>query len=199
MTAEKILRKSLRERLNHLLWERNPGELSLWQRVVLRQMQTVVLVFRDFLINQCLLRAAALTYYTMLSLVPLLALTFALLKAFGVQNLLQPLVIEKLNVGDGQIAQAIVSYINNTQVAQLGTFGLIFLVFAVISLLTNVEKAFNHIWGVKAVRPLLRRFADYLSVILVGPILLIAAMSMTSTLASNSLVQKLLEMQLSAA
>lgn len=196
MATEEKSQLSISDRIRHLLWELNPNELSFWQRMLLRQLQTVALVFRDFKVNQCLLRAAALTYYTMLSLVPLLALTFALLKAFGVQNLLQPLIIEKLNVGDGQIAEAILSYINNTQVAQLGTFGLVFLLVAVVSLLTNVEKAFNHIWGVKTIRPLLRRFADYLSVILVGPVLLISAISMTSTLASNNLVQKLIEMQM---
>lgn len=189
-------RKSLRDKTSHLLWELNPLELNFWQRLLLRQIQTAALVFRDFTSNQCMLRASALTYYTMLSLVPLLALTFALLKAFGVQNLLQPLIIEKLNVGDGQIAQAILSYINNTQVARLGTFGLVFLFVAVVSLLTNVEKAFNHIWGVKEVRPPLRRFADYLSVVLVGPVLIISAISMTSTLTSHNMVQKLMGMQL---
>ncbi|MDA3902070.1 MAG: YihY family inner membrane protein [Desulfuromusa sp.] len=187
---------TLRERIKYLLWEQNPTDLSLLQRMLLRQVQTIALVLRDFAVNQCLLRASALTYYTMLSLVPLLALTFALLKAFGVQNLLQPLIIEKLNVGDGQVADVILGYINNTQVTQLGAIGLVFLIVAVVSLLTNVEKSFNHIWGVKDIRPLLRRFADYLSVILAGPVLIIGAISMTSTLASNSLVQKLIEMQM---
>lgn len=186
----------LRQRVKALLWEQNPNELTRLQRILLRQLQTVVLVGRDFTANQCLLRAAALTYYSMLSLVPLLALTFALLKAFGVQNVLEPLILEKLNVGDGQVVQAILSYINNTQVAKMGTFGLIFLLLAVISLLTNVEKSFNHIWGVPQIRPLMRRFADYLSVILVGPVLIISAISMTSSLASNQLMQKLIEMQL---
>jgi membrane protein len=109
---------------------------------------------------------------------------------------LQPLILEKLNVGDGQIAGAILSYIDNTQVARLGTFGLVFLCVAVISLLTNVEKAFNHVWGVREIRPPLRRFADYLSVVLVGPVLIITAISMTSTLASQDFVQKLMGMQL---
>jgi len=196
MTKAKAAPFKLRERIKHLLWEQNPADLSLLQRILLRQVQTVALVIRDFGMNQCFLRAAALTYYTMLSLVPLLALTFALLKAFGVQNLLQPMILEKLNVGDGQAAEVILGYINNTQVTQLGAIGLVFLIIAVVSLLTNVEKTFNHIWGVKDVRPLLRRFADYLSVILVGPLLIISAISMTSTLASNSLVQKLIEMEM---
>lgn len=81
--------RSLGEWIDELLWQQNPADLNAVQRTLLRQVQTVALVFRDFNTNQCLLRASALTYYTMLSLVPLLALTFALLKAFGVQNLLQ--------------------------------------------------------------------------------------------------------------
>ena len=186
----------LRKQLERLVWEQNLQEMSWIKRALLRQLQIVVLVIRDFYNNRSLLRAAALTYYTILSLVPLLALTFALLKAFGVQNQLQPLILDKLNVGDGQIAEAIVGYINNTQVAQMGAVGLVFLLIAVISLLTNIEAAFNDIWGVNSLRPLLRRFSDYLSVILVGPVLLISAISMTSSLISHSFTQRLLEMQM---
>jgi membrane protein len=186
----------LKKQLERLVWEQNLQEMSWIKRSLLRQLQIVVLVIRDFYNNRSLLRAAALTYYTILSLVPLLALTFALLKAFGVQNQLQPLILDKLNVGDGQIAEAIVGYINNTQVAQMGAVGLVFLLIAVISLLTNIEAAFNDIWGVNSLRPLLRRFSDYLSVILVGPVLLISAISMTSSLISHSFTQRLLEMQM---
>lgn len=186
----------LKKLLKQLIWEQNLQEMSWVKRTLLRQLQMMVLVIRDFYNNRSLLRASALTYYTILSLVPLLALTFALLKAFGVQNQLQPFILEKLNVGDGQIAEAIVGYINNTQVAQMGAVGLVFLLIAVISLLTNIEAAFNDIWGVNSLRPLLRRFSDYLSVILVGPVLLISAISMTSSLISHSFTQRLLEMQM---
>jgi len=185
-----------KKQLKQLVWEQNLQEMPWVKRTLLRQLQMVVLVIRDFYSNRSFLRASALTYYTILSLVPLLALTFALLKAFGVQNQLQPLILDKLNVGDGQIAEAIVGYINNTQVAQMGAVGLAFLLIAVISLLTNIEAAFNDIWGVNKLRPLLRRFSDYLSVILVGPVLLISAISMTSSLISHSFTQSLLEMQM---
>ncbi len=194
--APKSLLEQWRIRFSELIWGHNPTELNWFKRFGLKQIQTAALVISDFAANQTLLRAAALTYYSMLSLVPLLALTFALLKAFGVQNLLQPLILEKLNVGNGHVAQAIVGYINNTQVAQLGAFGLIFLLLAVVSLLTNIEKSFNFVWGVPSVRPFLRRFSDYLSVILVGPVLMISAISMTSSLTSNRFVQSLMEMQM---
>jgi membrane protein len=196
MTEAEPQQYSLKKQLKQLVWEQNLQEMPLVKRTLLRQLQMVVLVIRDFYNNRSLLRASALTYYTILSLVPLLALTFALLKAFGVQNQLQPLILDKLNVGDGQIAEAIVGYINNTQVAQMGAVGLVFLLVAVISLLTNIEAAFNDIWGVNTLRPLLRRFSDYLSVILVGPVLLISAISMTSSLISHSFTQSLLEMQM---
>lgn len=196
MARENQQKAGWKKRLKRLVWEQNPAEMTLLRRALLRQLQMAVLVVRDFSANQCFLRASALTFYTMLSLVPLLALTFALLKAFGVQNQLQPLILEKLNVGNAEIAEVIVGYINNTQVAQMGAVGLIFLLVAVVSLLTNVEQAFNYIWGVNEVRPLVRRFSDYLSVILVGPILLISAISMSSTLLSHQLMQQLMEIQL---
>ena len=196
MAETTVDQNSWKQRIKQLVWEQNPEEMTWVKRTLLRQLQTAVLVARDFYSNRCLLRASALTYYTMLSLVPLLALTFALLKAFGVQNQLQPLILDRLNVGDGHIANAILDYINNTQVAQMGAIGLVFLLIAVISLLTNIEEAFNDIWGVNRLRPLLRRFSDYLSVILVGPVLLISAISMTSSLVSHGITQRLLEMQM---
>lgn len=185
----------MKDRWRQLVWEQDQGGLNPLQAILLRQLQTAALVGRDFLTDRCLLRASALTYTSMLAIVPLLALTFALLKAFGVQNLLEPLILEKLSVGSEEVVSSIIGYINNTQVARLGALGLVLLLVAVVSLLTNVEKSFNHIWGVKSTRSLMRRFSDYLSVILVGPVLLISAMSMTTTLTSHGLVQRLLEME----
>jgi membrane protein len=196
VAEERSLKKRLRHQVDTWLWGRNPREMTFLQRALVRQLQTAVLVARDFSESQCLMKASSLTYYTLLSIVPMLALVFALLKSFGVQNQLQPLIVEKLNVGDGQVAEIILEYINNTQVAQLGVFGLIFLVVAVVSLLTNVEKTFNSLWGVRGMRPMMRRFADYLTFVLIGPVLLVGAISISSTLLSTRFLQKLLEMQM---
>ncbi len=185
----------LKSNLHNLVWEQDPQQLNVVHAFLLRQLQTLSLVFQDFQRDRCMLRASALTYSSLLSIVPLLALTFALLKAFGVQNTLQPLIIEKLNVGSQEVVSSILTYVNNTQVAKLGVFGLLFLLVAVISLLSNIEDSFNHVWGVKGMRPLIRRFSDYLSVLMVGPVLLLSAMSMTSSLTSNELVQRLIDME----
>lgn len=180
--------------LSHGIWEIDAHELTRWRLLLLRQAQVVSLVARDFFSDHCLLRASALTYSTLLSIVPLLALMFALLKGLGVHNVLEPLILERLAIGSEVILSAIVRYIDNTNVGQLGAVGMVFLIISVLTLLSNIEESFNHIWGVKETRTLLRRFADYFSVVTIGPLFLLAAISMTTTLESQTFVRKLLDL-----
>lgn len=180
--------------LSHGIWEIDAHELTRWRLFLLRQAQIVSLVARDFFADHCLLRASALTYSTLLSIVPLLALMFALLKGLGVHNVLEPLILERLAIGSEQIITAIIRYINNTNVGQMGAVGMVVLTISVLTLLSNIEESFNHIWGVKETRTYLRRFADYFSVVTIGPLFLLAAISMTTTIESQAFVQALLEM-----
>ncbi|MEJ2492489.1 MAG: YhjD/YihY/BrkB family envelope integrity protein [Desulfuromonadales bacterium] len=180
---------------DHDLWVLDAADKRWWRRFLLSQGQILTIVVRGFIADGCMLRASALTYTTLLSLVPLLALMFAVLKGLGVQNELEPLLLKNLAVGGGTVVTKIVEYINNTNVARLGTFGLIFLVLTVLTLLSNIEKTFNRVWGVQETRPLLRRFTDYFSVVTIGPLFLVLAISMTSTLRSQQLVQSLLDQQ----
>jgi len=176
------------------IWEVDSSRMSTLQGAMLRLLQMAVVVIHDFRRDNCLLRASALTYTSLLSFVPLLALMFALLKGLNVQNTLQPYILEKLAVGSQDLVHAIVGYINNTHFGRLGMIGLLALVATVIALLSNIEESFNHICGVRETRSMFRKFADYSSVILVGPILLVAAISMTTTLESQLFIQKLLDM-----
>jgi len=164
-----------------------------WRRALINQGQILALVVRGFISDGCMLRASALTFTTLLSLVPLLALVFSVLKGFGVQNELEPLLLEQLAVGGGAAVTKIVEYINNTNVARLGSYGLIFLIVTVLALLSNIEKSFNSVWGVVETRPMLRRFTDYFSVVTIGPLLVVVAISMTSTLKSQQLVITLIK------
>jgi len=188
---------SLRDRfkafLDQELWSADLSDVRWWRRVLWHQGQLWSLVLRDFFADRCMLRASALTFTTLLSIVPLLALMFSVLKGFGVQNTLEPLLLEHLAAGSGDVVTLIIKYINNTNVARLGTFGLVFLVITVLTLLSNIEKSFNKVWGVEETRPLLRRFTDYFSVVTIGPIFVVVAISMTSTLKSQTLVQGLIE------
>lgn len=183
----------IRQFLIYDLWRIDPGELTRWRVFWLRQTQVVWLVIRDFRIDNCMLRASALTYATLLSIVPLLALMFSLLKGLGVQNVLEPFLIKNLAIGSQEAVAEIFRYIENTQFGRLGVIGLVVLVLTVLTLLSNIEKSFNHIWKVRETRTLLRRFADYFSVVLLSPLLLLAAVSISTSLQSQTLVLKLLE------
>ncbi len=185
--------KRLQLFLEHDLWEMELLDKKWWHRFILHQGQIWVLVVKDFIADRCLLKASALTFTTLLSIVPLLALMFSVLKGFGVQNELEPLLLEHLAVGSGDVVTKLIEYINNTNVARLGMIGLVFLVITVLTLLSNIEASFNSVWGVKETRPIMRRFTDYFSVVTIGPVFVVAAISMTSSLQSQGLVQRLLE------
>lgn len=147
-------------------------------------LQAIYSISTSFSKHQGPLRAAALTYTTVLSLVPFLAIAFSVLKGLGAQNALEPILQQIAGDSEETIAR-IVDYVNNTNVKSLGAIGLVVLVLTVISLMGSIEEAFNAVWGVRETRSIQRRFSDYLSVVIVGPILLLAATSMTSTLQSQ--------------
>jgi membrane protein len=176
------------------LWQVEEEGLGRIRRFFLRQLQVLVLVYREFLADRCILQASALTYFTLLAIVPLFALTFALLKGFGAQQALEPIILERLTVGSEEMVTAIIGYIERTNFGSLGVIGLITFLATVVALLTNVEQTFNLIWGAGEARSPFRRFADYFSVLIFAPILLFAAISMTTTLESQIFVQQLMEM-----
>jgi len=150
------------------------------------------LVVSGFLNNHCMIRASALTYVTILSLVPFLAVSFSILQAFGFQQ--TDFIREGLMnaIGNATIVNNIINSIGNASVGALGAIGVVALLFTVISLLGNIEKSFNAIWGIKKGRTLGRKFTDYLSTTLVAPLLMVVAMSATASLQSQALIKKLM-------
>jgi membrane protein len=173
-------------RVTRIAWETDPDGYRGARRLALKSLQFLALILRNFWLDNCLLRGSALAFTTILSLVPLLALAFAILKGFGVQNQVEPLVLEQLSGGSQEVAGRIIRYINNTNMRSLGVFGLLTLLVTAITLLDNVEDAFNSIWGVKATRSFRRKFSDYLTVLISGPILIFTAVSVTTFLESQA-------------
>jgi membrane protein len=154
--------------------------------------QCIYSISASFSSHQGHLRAAALTYTTVLSLVPFLAIAFSVLKGLGAQNALEP-ILQQIAGDSEETISRIIAYVNNTNVKSMGAVGLVMLVLTVISLMGNIEEAFNAVWGVRETRSVQRRFSDYLSVVVVGPILLLAATSMTSSLQSQWMLQWLIQ------
>ena len=140
----------------------------------------IVAVSKRFIDDRCLLHASGLAYTTLLSLVPLLALMFSILKGLGVQRRLEPLLLSRLALSP-ETTQQIIGYIDQTNVGTLGTLGAALLVLTVISVLGAVEASLNHIWRVRQGRTYWRKVTDYLSAFLLAPMLLLAAMAVATT------------------
>lgn len=152
------------------------------------------LVFRGFLGDQCLVRSGALTFTTMLSIVPLLAVAFSIAKGFGLQNseFIHDL-LNRMASGNEQIVESIVGYIDNTNVKTLGWMGVAFLLLTVFSMVSTVEQAFNTIWNVRHGRSPWRKFTDFFSVILIMPVIFLVATSVTVSVQKSEIVQRVME------
>ena len=193
MTADQLF-----DRLKRALWEANTTDLRSLHASTLRVLRIGYAVSRDLAAGQLTLRAMSLVYTTLLSLVPLLAVSFSVLKAFGVHNQLEPLlahVLEPLGPQGGEINARIIEFVSNVKVGVLGSVGFALLFFTVVSLIQKIERAFNYTWRVERHRPFAQRFSGYLSVILIGPVLVFAALGITSSVMSNTLVQQLAAIQ----
>ncbi len=121
------------------------------------------------------LRATSLAYTTLLALVPSLAVSFSLLKAFGVHHQVRPLLEEflaPLGVQGGALAARLVAFVNQVDTRVLGAAGLVLLVYTAVALINKIEEAFNAVWRVSQARSFVLRLSGYLSVLLLGPVLL---------------------------
>jgi len=147
---------------------------------------------RRFNADQCLTRASALAYTSLLSIVPLLALMFAVLKGLGVQHRLEPLLLSRLSLNQ-ETTDLIIGYIDHTNVGTLGALGAAMLVLTVVSVLGNIETSFNHIWRVAQQRSIWRKLTDYVSVVMLTPFLMLAGVAITSMGQAHQLLQWVLD------
>jgi membrane protein len=189
----------IQTRLRAVLEYRDLRSLPHWKRPLIGAVRIVWGIGRELSEGQLTLRAMSLVYTTLLSMVPLLALSFSVLKAFGAHNQLEPLLLNLLQpLGEkgAEIADEVIGFVDNMRVGVLGFIGLIFLLYTVIALVQKVESAFNYTWRISGTRGLAQRFSNYLSVILVGPVLVVSALGITASLMATSLMQQAMEVQL---
>lgn len=189
---------TLQSRVERLLWNKESAAEPPLRRALRLPARFVYALTRDLAEGQLTLRAMSLVYTTLLSLVPLLAFSFSVLKGFGVHRQVEPLLYEfLLPLGEhgAQITDQIIAFVENVRGGVLGGIGLALLMFTVISMIQKVEDTFNYIWQVQKSRNLARRFSDYLSVILVGPVLMVTAMGLLATINSSDIMQAIAEVQ----
>ncbi len=188
----------LTSRAHDFLWGGDLGAASRLRRRVVLTLRTLYAVGRDVGEGQLTLRAMSLVYTTLLSLVPLIALSFSVLKGFGVHNQVRPALLALLApLGDKgvQITDEVIGFVNNIKVGVLGALGLGLLIYTVITLLQKIELAFNYVWRIKRARPLAQRFSQYLSVLMIGPVLIFSAIGVTAAFFGSKVVQSLIAIE----
>lgn len=179
---------------NELLWETKLTKLNKVQVLLIQNLRIFYGAFQDLKSGLPSLRAMGLVYTTLLSLVPLLAVSFSVLKGFGAHNQLEPMLtslLEPLGEKGIQISQQIISFVDNIKVGVLGSVGLLLLIYTVLSLVKKIENAFNTTWRISVTRNIVQRFSNYLSVILLGPLLLFASAGLTTSFHSSAIIGSL--------
>jgi len=190
------LSSNLVARIEHRLFEPPASSAGKPFELLLVLLRYPFALVRDLATGQLTLRAMSLVYTTLLSIVPLIALSFSVLKGLGYHRDLEPVLYQFLEpVGEraGELTARVMEFVENVQSGVLGSIGLAFLLYTVISMIQKVEESFNFVWRVEQPRSLGRRFSEYLSVMVVGPVIMVAAMGLLATLGSNSFVQFLMQ------
>jgi len=177
------------------VWEVDLASQPRFRSILILAARILHAVLREIAVGQLNLRAMSLVYTTLLSLVPLLALSFSVLKAFGVYGQLEPVLLEflaPLGPSAKVISANILTFVENMKVGILGAIGLGLLLYTVIALMQKIERSFNYTWHVRSQRRFAERVSDYLSVLVFGPVLVFSAMGITATVMQSSVVQSLL-------
>lgn len=180
------------------LWVIDLSTVSSWKRWWLRALRLGLAVGWEFRHRLLDARAAGLVYTTLLSLVPFVAVIVSVLKAFGVHERVEPIlaqVVDPLGPGGQQITASVTQFVNNLDVGVLGVLGIGGLLYTTYSMIDKVEDTFNAIWRVRSGRSWTRKFTDYLSVVLVGPVVIVTAFGLLASIQSHSLVQSVMDIQ----
>ena len=186
------------EYLQRGLWEAELEDLKGFHRIGVRLLRLILVAAWEFRESVVSIRATSLVYTTLLSLVPFLAVTFSVLKAFGIHQQIEPVLaqaLEPLGPKGVEITSVVIGFVDNLKVGVLGALGVAGLFYTTYSLIEKIEEALNSIWRVQQGRPLARKFTDYLSVVLVGPVFVFTAFGLTASAQSHWLVQRVLEIQ----
>jgi membrane protein len=180
------------DQINRYIWDYDACDKNAPRSAWRHFLQIIAMVGRDLNAGMITLRAMGLVYTTLLSMVPLLAVSISVLKGFGVHDQLEPTLarlLAPIGSQSAEISARIVGFVENMKIGVLGALGLGLLIYTAISLIQKIESAFNHTWRLQSGRTLIQRFSDYLSVIMVGPVLLFSAVGITASLSSNHVVE----------
>ncbi len=164
------------------IWLLHEQKLPLFKATLIKSLKIIILSVQGFSRDLCPLRASALTLYSILSIVPIIAMLFGIAKGFGFETMLEQQLLEHAPDQDTLVLQLIrfaQNLLESTKGGVIAGIGIVVLFWTIINVIGNIEESFNFIWKIGKGRSISRKFSDYLSLMLLAPVLLIAASSMT--------------------
>ena len=172
--------KRFRTFFNNTIWGIPLEKITGRQKIWLRLLRTISLAIRGFREDKIGLRASALTVYTLLAVVPVVALAFGIAKGFGLKEYLERQLLANFK-GQEEVLDWIIrfanSFLEHTSGGIIAGIGLIILLWSVLKVFANIEGSFNAIWQIRRSRSWFRKFSDYLSLMLIAPIVVIISSS----------------------
>jgi len=182
----------LLRRIREHLWDNTA--IARYPQRLIAVARLLFVLLRDLLEGQLSMRAMSLVYTTLLSIVPLLALSFSVLKALGAHNSLEPMLLEFLRPLGAQaetLTANIIGFVENIRVGVLGSVGVLLLLWAAVSLIQKVEAAFNFIWRIERPRPLSQRLGEYFAVLTGGPLVVFLALGATASVLNSEVMMRI--------
>lgn len=171
------------------IWRIRVGDLSRNRSFLIRLLRILILTIRGIVEDRWHLRASALTYYSLLSIVPVVAMVFGIAKGFGFEKALEKVLYKNLE-GQEQIIAKVVDFahalLQNVKGGLVAGIGLLILCYMIIKILSQIESAFNDIWGIKRPRSIGRKITDYLSLMLISPFLFFVSSGITVVINSGA-------------
>jgi len=173
------------------IWDIQLKNLPPLEAFLVRCLRVILLAFRGFMRDNCQKTASVLTYYSLLNLVPVVAVAFAMAKGFGLEKLIEKQILQMADQANWQadITNQIISFSHNlldqAKGGLIAGVGVILLFWTIISILGKIEESLNEIWEVKKSRSLVRKFSDYITVMVLAPVLLVVSSSATVLVASQ--------------
>ena len=173
------------------IWEIQLKNLSPLKAFSVKYLRIILLASRGFMRDNCQKTASVLTYYSLLNLVPVVAVAFAMAKGFGLEKLIEKQILQMAEKANWQadITTQLISFshnlLNQAKGGLIAGVGIVLLFWTVISIMGKIEESLNEIWEIKKSRTLIRKFSDYITMMVLGPVLIIISSSATILVASQ--------------
>jgi membrane protein len=173
------------------IWKIRLKNLSPTKAFFIKYFRIIILAWRNFVKDNCQKTASVLTYYTLLNVVPVIAVVFGIAKGFGLEKVIEKQILQAAEKGNwqagltDQILNFSHSFLEKVNGGLIAGIGVILLFWTVISIMGKIEDSFNGIWEVRKSRTLARKFTDYVAMMFLAPVLLVVSSSATVLVASK--------------